>query len=445
MIESKSSGGRGNLLAGMTGNVLEWYDFAVYGFLAPILGQRFFPDDDPVASLLAEFGVFAVGYAARPVGGVIFGHIGDRFGRKPSLIISVFAMGVATFSIGILPDHSQIGTAAAFLLVVLRVIQGISVGGEFTGSIVFLSEHAPPARRGYFTAWSQLGCVAGFLLGSAVGALVSTILEPETMHAWGWRVPFLLGALIAIFGIVARRHISEVPAMENRTKAGRSPVMAAFRDHWRPMLRIILLILPGSVGFYMIFVYAASYLTEQMHVSTAKAIDINTINLLLMLVLTLPGAILSDRIGRKPVLYFFLSGLVLLAWPLWWLMHQDHFALILVGQMSFAVLLGIAFAIYPATMVEMLPREVRCSGVSIAYNVCLGLFGGTAPLVATYLVERRPDDCVPAYYLMAVAANSSLWSFGCRKQRASPYRDDLARKEKPRTRQHTTDPASVEA
>jgi MHS family proline/betaine transporter-like MFS transporter len=355
--------------------------------------------------------VFAVGYAARPVGGVIFGHIGDRFGRKPSLIISVFAMGVATFLLGILPDHSQIGVTAAFLLVVLRIIQGISVGGEFTGSIVFLAEHAPPLRRGYFAAWSQLGCVSGFLLGSAVGALVSTILGAEAMHAWGWRVPFLLGALIAIFGIVARRHIGESPEMETKTSAAGSPVKEALRDHWRPMLRIILLILPGSVGFYMIFIYAASYLTQQMHVSTSKALDINTINLLLMLLLTLPGAMLSDRIGRKPVFYFYLSGLVLLTWPLWWLMHEDSFALILIGQMSFAALFGIAFAVYPATMVEMLPREVRCSGVSIAYNVCLGLFGGTVPLVATYLVQRTSDDFAPAYYLIAASAISLLVVF----------------------------------
>lgn len=401
-----------NILAGMTGNVLEWYDFAVYGFLAPILGQRFFPSDDRVASLLAAFGVFAVGYAARPLGGAIFGHIGDKIGRKPSLIISVLAMGMATFSMGILPDYSQIGTAAAFLLIGLRILQGLSVGGEFTGSIVFLAEHAPQGQRGCYAAWSQFGCLGGFLLGSGIGALVSNFLAPQEMQVWGWRVPFLLGAVIALFGVVVRRYMTEPPVPAEHSHGGRSPVLTVIRGYWQPMLQIVILLLPGSVGFYMIFIYAASYLTEQMHLSTARALDINSINLFMMLLITIPAAILSDRIGRKPVLLCFRLGVLLLAWPLWWLMHQDQFLLILVGQMGFAIFFGISFAVIPATMIEMLPRDIRCSGVSISYNLCLALFGGTTPLVATYLVQRTADDFTPVYYLWAVTVISLAVSLG---------------------------------
>ena len=394
------------VLAGTIGNVLEWYDFAVYGFLAPILGRAFFPADDPVASLLAAFGVFAIGYAARPIGGAIFGHIGDKFGRKPCLILSVSLMGLATVSIGVLPDHAVLGTTAAALLVLLRVFQGLSVGGEFTGSIVFLAEQAPPNRRGLRACWPQFGCLIGFLLGSGIGALTSTILGEAAMDAWGWRVPFLFGAVIAVCGLVFRRQLTESPAMAQTTERIGAPVIAALRDYWPVILKLICLIMVAAVGFYMIFIYAASYLTEQMHLSTAKALDINTISLLVMLAVTLPGAALSDRWGRRPLLMFFALGTLICAWPLWWLMHQDSFALILLGQMGFALFFGVGFAVAPATMIEMLPAQVRCSGVSIGYNACIGLLGGTTPLVATYLTARTADDFAPVYYLMAAATLS---------------------------------------
>ena len=271
MADSNPSDSRRNVFAGIFGNVLEWYDFAVYGFLAPILGTAFFPADDQVASLLAAFGVFAIGYIARPLGGVIFGHLGDKIGRKPSLILSIMCMGAATLAIGVLPAHAQIGTAAAFLLVVLRILQGISVGGEYTGSIVFLGEHAPPEKRGLQSCWPEFGGIIGFLLGSGIGALTSNLLGEQAMHAWGWRIPFLLGAVIAVFGAIFRRGLTETPALQNLEQRSTSPVIVALQDHWRPILRMVSLILVGSVGFYMMFVYVASYLTDQMHFSTARA------------------------------------------------------------------------------------------------------------------------------------------------------------------------------
>ena len=395
--------GRRNILAGSIGNALEWYDFAVYGFLAPTLGRLFFPTDDPVASLLAAFAAFAIGYAARPLGGALFGHLGDRIGRKPALIVSILAMGTATCAIGLLPDHSQIGTAAALLLVLFRVLQGLSVGGEYSGSIVFMAEHAPAGRRGLDASWPQFGCLIGFLLGSGVGALTSTILGDETMMQWGWRIPFLLGAVIAVAGLVFRRGLQEPPGLQRLDPAEGAPVVIVVRDHWRALLRLISLILVGGVGFYMIFVYAASYLTTQMHLTTAEALDINTANLFFMLLVTAPAAMLSDRIGRKPMLLAVALGALVFAWPLWWLMHQDKLAFILAGQMGFALIFAVAFAVIPSVMAELLPPEVRCSGASIGYNLCLGLFGGTTPLVATYLVARTADDFAPVYYLMAAA------------------------------------------
>ena len=388
--------------------MLEWYDFAVYGTLAPILGKLFFPADDPTASLLAAFGVFAIGYAARPLGGIILGHIGDRMGRKPALILSVMMMGAGTTAIGVLPTHAEIGTAAAVLLVVLRILQGLSVGGEYPSSIVFLGEHAPPERRGYVASWPMFGSVVGFLLGSAFGALLSNLMSEAALEAWGWRLPFLFGAVIALCGVLFRRHMSEPPAFAAAQPLTAAPIVAAFRDHWRAIVQIIGLSLVNAVGFYLLWVYTTSYLTDRMHVSTADALDINTLSLVVMMPAVTLSAILSDRIGRKPLLYFVSLGTLLLAWPLWWLMHHQSFLLILLGQVGFAVLYGAGYAGLSAVMIEILPAGVRCSASAIGYNICLGLFGGTTPLVATYLVERTADDFAPAYYLMAAAVISLI-------------------------------------
>jgi MFS transporter, MHS family, proline/betaine transporter len=421
-ILQRMESGRRTGLAGATGSLLEWYDFTVYGFLAPILGKLFFPADDQVASLLAAFGVFAIGYAARPVGGAIFGHIGDKFGRKPAMIASAMMMGLATLGIGLLPDHAQIGTAAAVLLVVFRVLQGLSVGGEFTDSVVMLAEQAPDDRRGFVASWAEMGGIVGMLLGSGIGAVTSNVIGEAEMQAWGWRIPFLLGAVIAVFSVILRRQITESPALEHVERAAGSPVVVALRHYWRPILRMVCLLLMQGIGFYMVFVYAASYLTDQMHFTTARALDINTLALLAMLVGAPAAAIASDHIGRKPVLYFVVVATFVLAWPLWALMHHQSFALILCGQIGFGALMGLAFGVTPATMIEMLPTEVRCSGVAIGYNLCFGMFGGTTPLIATYLVARTADDFTPAYYLMAVTLVSFIVLLGLPETARKPLR-----------------------
>jgi MFS transporter, MHS family, proline/betaine transporter len=403
--------------------VLEWYDFAVYGTLAPVLGKLFFPADDPVASLLAAFGVFAVGYGVRPLGGVLLGHVGDRFGRKPALILSVLVMGGGTTLIGVLPTHAEIGAASAGLLVALRIIQGLSVGGEYPDSIVFLAEHAPPERRGFYASWPMFGSVVGFLLGSALASLISNLFGDAAVEAWGWRLPFLFGAVIAVCGVLFRRHMSEPPALASAHPLGVAPIVAALRDYWRAILQIVALSLVNAVGFYLLWVYATSYLTDRMHVSTADALDINTLSLLVMMPAVILAAILSDRIGRKPLLYFVVLGSLLLAWPLWWLMHHHSFGLILAGQVGFAVLYGAGYAGLSAVMVEILPAGVRCSASAIGYNLCLGLFGGTTPLVATYLVQRTADDFTPAYYLMATALISLVATLSLPETARKPLPD----------------------
>jgi MHS family proline/betaine transporter-like MFS transporter len=225
------------ILAGIVGNVLEWYDFAVYGYFAPSIGRHFFPSEDPAASLIAAFGVFAAGFLMRPIGGLVFGNIGDKIGRNRALILSVLTMAVPTFFIGLLPDHHQIGTAAPVLLVLLRLLQGLAIGGEFTTSIVFLVESAPAHQRGFVGSWCPFGATAGVLLGSVIGTLITAILPQPAIDAWGWRVPFLLGLGVGVIGWMMRRHLPEPLAKAGAT-AVVSPIKAAFFGQWRVILHL---------------------------------------------------------------------------------------------------------------------------------------------------------------------------------------------------------------
>ena len=397
------------VLAGAAGNVLEWYDFAVYGYFAAVVGQHFFPSDDPAVSLIASFGAFAAGFLMRPIGSVIFGHIGDRYGHKAALTASVVLMAVPTFLLGVLPTYESIGIAAPVLLVLLRMAQGASVGGEYTTSIAFLAEGSHPSKRGLTASWSSCGAVLGVLLGSGTAALISTLLDPEQLVHWGWRVPFLLGVLIAVAGVYLRRHMQ--PSITSRPD-GDLPLITSVRDYWREMLRIVGLALSVAVSFYLVFVYVASWLQEVVHVSKARALDINTFCMALMVLLIPVTAVLSDRVGRKPVLIGCFTGLTLFSFPLFWMMHHPNDWLILTGQLGFAILIGAAGGVFPAMLAELAPAAVRVTVMSVGYNLTLGLFGGTAPMVAAYLVHSTEVDLSPAFYLSAVSLVSLLVAIG---------------------------------
>lgn len=393
--------------AGIVGNVLEWYDFAVYGYFAPSIGKHFFPSDSPASQLIASFGVFAAGFLMRPLGGLVFGYIGDRIGRNQALILSILAMALPTFLIGVLPGHATLGLLAPLLLVLLRMIQGLSVGGEFTTSSIYLVEVARHGHRGLAASLSPFGATAGVLLGSAVGAAATRVMSQADLDAWGWRVPFLLGLVVGIGGLLVRRHLPEPAASSsNAPSVATSPVVTAFQSEWRTIVRLVCLNAFLGVGFYLSFVFAVTYLEEFVHISASRAFDINTASMAVLLAAIPIGAALSDLLGRKPLLVASSAGGLLLGWPLLWMMHQTESALIVAGQMGLALLVGAFGGTLPATMAESLPRHVRCTAVSFAYNLSVGVLGGATPLVATYLIYRSHDDLSPAYFLMASAALS---------------------------------------
>ena len=385
------------MLAGIVGNVMEWYDFAVYGYFAVVIGKLFFPSEDPAISLIASFGAFAAGFLVRPIGGLVFGRIGDLFGRKRALLLSVLAMAVPTVLIGLLPTHASIGIAAPVAVVALRLVQGLSVGGEYTSSMIYLAEHAPPERRALFASSAMWGCGVGVLLGSGVGALVTNVVDVAVVEAWAWRVPFLVGGIVAAAGTMLRKRMHVVETSGNSKR----PIRDSFGRHRGAMIRVALLNVGQGVGFYAAFVYAVTYINEIDGLPEEIAFDLNTASMALLLVFLPLAAILCDRIGRKPLLIAGCGILAFGALPLFELMHSTDAWKVFCGEVGFAVAVSVTGAGLVAANVELMPRAVRCTGLAFAYNTALALFGGTTPLIASWLILRTGDPIAPAYYVAA--------------------------------------------
>jgi MHS family proline/betaine transporter-like MFS transporter len=407
--------------AGIAGNVMEWYDFSVYGFFARTIGNLYFPTEDPRTSLIAAYAVFAVGFLMRPLGAVLFGHIGDRVGRGPALLWSVVVMAVPTLVMGLLPTYAQIGIAASLFMVLCRILQGLAVGGEYTGSAVFLAETAHPQKRGAASAWAPFGAVAGILLGSAVGAAIMNSMPLEQVIAWGWRIPFLLGVLVGGVGFLLRRRMPfDKPAATEGF-----PLLRALREHPVEMLQVVSISLVNAVGFYLIFVYIVTWLKLVADVGASTALLINSANMAILLAVILVVSRLSDRMGRKPILTGAAIGLLLFSWPLMALMQTGDVIYVFLGQLGFALLIGSYGAVNPIAICEIFPRHVRCSAVSTTYNIAVGLAGGTAPAVATWLIEVTGRPSVPAVYIMACAAVSAAAAFSVRASSRQSLADSV--------------------
>lgn len=388
--------------AGVIGNVLEWYDFALYGFFAPILAAQFFPAGDRMVSLLAAFGAFAVGFLMRPVGAAVFGHIGDRYGRARALLLSVAMMAIPTVIMGLLPTYATIGIAASFLIVLLRMLQGMAVGGEFTSSMVFLAEYAPAKRRGFFASTAMFAATTGNLLGAAVGAALTTALSPEALASWGWRAAFLSGIVVAVVGVIIRRKLFDIPA--KTTKA--APLKIAFQRHRPELLRIFALNIAPAATYYTLFVYAATWVAEATPVARATALDLTTVSILTFLGVVLIAAWASDRFGRRRIVIAGMCACLVLGYPLVWLMDQGTVVSIAAGQMIFSALLAIYMAPIPATMCETFPHSVRVTAVSVGYGLAYAIFGGTAPAIAVWLIARTGSDIAFVWYIVALTAVS---------------------------------------
>lgn len=391
------------IIAGTVGNTLEWYDFAVYGYLAPIIAHQFFPSDDPTVSLISTFGVFAAGFLMRPIGSLLLGHVADRMGRSRALLLSVALMAIPTTLIAFLPTFEQAGIAAPVILTLMRLLQGLSVGGEYTGSSVYLYEISPRDRRCFVVSWALVGAVFGVLLGSGVAALATSLLPAEDLGTWGWRIPFAFGLLVGLTGFLIRHgntadEIDLPPSAQDPVSV---PVGEVMRNHRPALLRTMACNVLNGVGFYLTFVYLTTYLVDYSKLSESRALTINTSDMIVFMLLLPAAGYLADKTSRKALLLIGSGGVAVLGLPMFWLLHHQDPVFVILGQLGLATVLACFFAPLMATMIAQFPAPIRVTGYSIGYNIPLALFGGTAPLVATFLIDKTHLVLAPAFYLIA--------------------------------------------
>lgn len=378
------------VFASVLGNALEWYDFFLYGTAAALVfGPLFFPvGGDPMQGTLLAFSGFAVGFLARPLGGIVFGHIGDRYSRKMTLIMTLTLMGATTFVIGLLPVYSQIGILAPIALISLRFLQGVASGGEWGGGVLMLSENAPASRRGFYTAWSQMGVSGGFVLSAFAFYLVQKLPEEDLM-SWGWRVPFLLSIVIFLVGVYIRKNIRESKAFTQarpEDKHEKIPLMVIIREHPKALLQAIALRLPENGASYIFFTFSVVY-AKHIGISTGEIISAVTLAMLVEFFSILFWGALSDRIGLKPVYYIGVIGLLVMAFPFFWLLSTGDYDWIMV-----AMLLGLPFChgamigTQPCIMSDLFPVRVRYSGLALGHEVGSIFSGGLGPMLAVAML-----------------------------------------------------------
>jgi MFS transporter, MHS family, proline/betaine transporter len=399
------------LWAAGVGNLLEWYDFGVYAYLASLIATKFFPGSDPTASLLAAFAAYGVGFLARPLGGVVIGRLGDTKGRKTALVLTIFLMAFGTVGLGLLPSYDAIGVWAPILLVILRLVQGIAAGGEWGTSTAFMIEWAPEGRRGFFGSFQQVSTAGGSLLGSGVAAILTSSLSSAAMLDWGWRVPFLLGALLLVVGAYMRQNVDETPSYEaSRQAAAEQPPVAGFPLGARAFGFTIF----WTIAYYTLLAWMPSFTQRFAGLSPSQALWSNTIGLIAMVIAVPFWGALSDKVGRRPLLMASAISIGLLSYPLFSLMAGGSgLALVLPIQILFGILLALYSGAGPAAISEIFPTHLRSTWMSSGYALAVAIFGGFAPFVATWLIQATGSPVSPTYlYLLPAAAISLLviWS-----------------------------------
>lgn len=392
------------VISGMVGNGLEWYDYALYGQMAWLLGKLFFPAGDASVQLLASFGVFAAGFIVRPVGAVFFGWLGDKYGRRLAMVVAVLMMAIPTGLIGVLPTYAEIGIAAPILLTIIRLLQGVSLGGEFSGSMTYIVEHAPTHRRGIAGSTSIISLMIGFLLGLFVVRGCIAYFGNEVFEEWAWRLPFIAGIGVGLIGFYIRRHCDESPIYEQARKENTlssTPVREAFRKHPWEMLQGFGIYLTVTMPFYLVAIYFISFSSMHLGLSSSQAISLSVYNMLAMLAMIPVAAWLSDRIGRRKVMMAAAGIIFVIAYPLFSIFdHNPDFVTIGLIQFGFALVVGAYMGPMPAMLVELFPTSVRFSGMAIAYNLAAALFGGTAPMVCERIIAVTGQNSSIAFYVM---------------------------------------------
>jgi MFS transporter, MHS family, proline/betaine transporter len=399
------------LISSMIGNALEWYDFVLYVQFSTIISKLFFPSEDPLTSLLATFGVFAVGFVMRPLGGVLFGRIGDRFGRKSALIFSILMMAIPTALIGFIPTYDQIGVAAPIFLTLIRLLQGLALGGGFSGCMTFLVEHAPDNKRGIVGSSSMFSLGAGVLLGIVVSLGFSRLLPQEDFISWGWRLPFIVSLAIGMVAFYIRNNVNESPVYLQAKAHGnlsKAPVSEVFKYHWKELLIAIGIYITVTVPFYTFTAFFSTYMQQNTDVTLHKALLINAISIVIFMMAIPLSGYLSDKYGRKLVLSISALIIAVCSYPVFLLLLEGGFVKPLIGQIIFGIALGLYMGPVPATLVELFPTNIRFTGLALSYNFSAALLGGTAPFVYLKLMMLTGSIISPVFYIIGFVGITAI-------------------------------------
>jgi MHS family proline/betaine transporter-like MFS transporter len=419
--------------AAAIGNITEWYDFGVYGYLATTIQKVFFSGLPTAAGQIATFGVFAVSFLIRPFGGLIFGPLGDRLGRKRVLSLTVILMALGTFGLALVPSYSAIGIAAPMLVLVARLVQGVSTGGEYGNAMTFIAEYVPDRRRGFFGSWLEFGTLTGYAVGATIATVLSSTLSDSALLSWGWRIPFMLALPLGVIGLYLRARLEESPAYAQMSSQGKpheastlgAELRVVFGKFWPQMLLCGGLVLTWNVTNYMLTSYMPTYLTETlpsygsgMKDTVSEILQI-VVLVILMIVITFVGR-LSDKVGRRPVVMVGCIALVVLSLPSLLLIRAGNDIGTFFGLLLMGLTLVLFSAVLPSTLPALFPTVIRAGALSIAFNISVSLFGGTTATVMSALVSSTHDLNWPAYYLIIAGVIGAVCVYRMKESARKP-------------------------
>ena len=398
--------------ATMLGNAMEWFDFGVYAYLATTIGKVFFPDASGSAQLLSTFAIFAAAFIVRPLGGLFFGPLGDRIGRKKVLATTIILMAGSTFAIGLIPSYESIGIAAPILLVLLRLLQGFSTGGEYGGASTFVAEYAPDKRRGFFASFLEFGTLAGYVAAAGIVTIIQTVVSAEDLLQWGWRIPFLIAGPLGLIGLYLRLRLEETPAFqmmeqaEERSLADESTgkkLRETLVDNWRPLVLCIVLVATYNIAHYGLLSYMPTYLTNTLGYDESHGLVLMIIVMIVMMMGISYVGKFSDRVGRKPLLLSGFIGFFVLSLPAYLLIGVGNYVTVFLGLAILGGLLLLFVGVFPSVLPALFPTGIRYGGLAIGYNLAVSIFGGTTPLVLTALESATGSNLVAPMYMMIAA------------------------------------------
>lgn len=413
-------------LGSFIGNFVEWFDYATYGYFATAIAASFFPELAPTTGLLATFAVFGISFVIRPIGGIIWGHFGDRGGRRTPLAISIVIMAGATFIIAFLPTYHMVGLWAPVMLLVARMVQGFSASGEYAGASAFIAEYAPDGERGFYTSLVPASTAVGLLVGSLLAALIFGLLPKEAVDSWGWRLPFLLAGPLGLAGRYIRTRIQDTPhfrAISEQHHVAKAPLGEVFGQHFGRFIIALGVACLNAIGFYVILSYMPVYLSTQMHVGTEDSFLAATVALVTYIGFIFAMGALSDRFGRKTMLVAASVLFAILTVPLFSLFAHVSFLGIVLIQIVFGLLLSMNDGTLATFLSELFPTRVRYSGFAFSFNLANAVFGGTAPFIATALISLSGSKLAPGWYLVLAALVALVAMLASRETAQRPLED----------------------